>query len=124
MPGPLEEYADQPTPAELYQRTAQPERFGNDPRRRDVVNVPLDAGDRAVIMEALEFWHNNGPRARSCRETQLAMLRVEVAVEAARQGELAAGPGWEPPPPIEDQLQAASGQYPAGVIDVEFVEDT
>jgi hypothetical protein len=124
MAGPLEEYADQPTPAELYQRTAQPERFAHDPRRRDVVNVPLDAGDRHTILEALEFWHNNGPRARSCREAQLAMLRVEVAVEAARQGELAAGPGWEPPPPTEDQLPTTGGHYPVGFIDVEVVEGT
>lgn len=128
MSAPLEPFGDQPTPAELYQQTAQPERFRNDPRRTDEILVTLDVGNRAVIMEALEFWHNNGPRSRNCREAQLAMLRVEVALEAGRRPAIDAGPDWTPPPTVTEQLEAGgavAGErrfLPGEVIDAEVIE--
>ena len=111
----------EPTAAELYEQSAQTRRFGNDPRRQDVIDVPLDAGQRAVIMEALAHWHDSGPRSRSTREAGLAMLRIEAAVDAARLKELGAGVGWSPPPPVEDQLSVRSID-PGSVIDVEATE--
>lgn len=116
--------------AALYEATAQPWRFRDDPRRADEITVTLDVGNRAAIMEALEFWHNNGPRSRNCREAQLAMLRVQMAIDASRQPAIDAGPDWTPPPSVDEQLAATGTLMPEGqrfidaeIIDAEIVED-
>jgi hypothetical protein len=94
---------DPQTPQEIYDRTVAADVFPRDPRRRDEVTVTLDPGNIAVIMEALAHYHDNGPRSRSCRETQLAMLRFEIGREGAAEG--VSGQGALPPAAnIEDQL--------------------
>ncbi|HUW00790.1 MAG TPA: hypothetical protein VMW08_00425 [Acidimicrobiales bacterium] len=101
--GDVTPHRDPRTPQEIYDRTAAADVFPRDPRRRGEVTVTLDAGNMAVIMEALAHYHDNGPRQRSCRETQLAMLRFEIGREGAAEG-VSGERGLPAASDIEDQL--------------------
>lgn len=123
------EVSDDADAAELYDRLAQPHQFRGDPRRQDVIPIPLDAGNRAVITEALAFWHDHGPRQRDTRETSMAMLQIEKSVDAARRPALPRpGASWDGPT-VEEVLASGGNCTPIpktryiDVIDVDTTDD-